>query len=91
MARFLVKPKFEEEIVRSQLEDPELRRLAKKVRCKRRSDYVLRKDGVLLKDKRLYVPQNKALKDNILEKAHSSAYAMHPGSTKMYKTLKTYY
>ena len=31
------------------------------------------------------------LKKDIMEEAHSSAYAMHPGSTKMYKTLKEQY
>ncbi|TYK23859.1 putative Retrotransposon protein [Cucumis melo var. makuwa] len=31
------------------------------------------------------------LKDVVLEEAHSSTYAMHPGSTKMYKTLKKTY
>ena len=27
----------------------------------------------------------------IMEEAHSSVYAMHPGSTKMYHTLKEHY
>lgn len=45
----------------------------------------------MLKEKRLCVPCIKALMDNILEKAHSSAYMMDPGSTKMYRTLKYYY
>ena len=35
--------------------------------------------------------QLKSLKRQRLEEAHSSAYAMHPGSTKMYHTLKEYY
>ena len=26
-----------------------------------------------------------------MEEAHSSVYVMHPGSTKMYKTLKEHY
>ena len=40
---------------------------------------------------RLCVPATEELKRKILEEAHSSAYAMHPGSTKMYRTLKEYY
>ena len=31
------------------------------------------------------------LKREIMEEAHSSAYAMHPGSTKMYHTLREHY
>ena len=37
------------------------------------------------------VPEYGELKRDIVEEAHSSAYAMHPGSTKMYKTLKEHY
>ena len=41
---------------------------------------------------RLCVPKrNEELKIEILEEAHSAAYAAHPGSTKMYRTLKDYY
>ncbi|TYK24155.1 Transposon Ty3-G Gag-Pol polyprotein [Cucumis melo var. makuwa] len=38
----------------------------------------------------LCVPSDQAIKD-ILEEAHSSTYAMHPGSTKIYRTLKKHY
>ena len=40
---------------------------------------------------RLCVPITDELKWEILEEAHSSVYDMHPGSTKMYRTLKEYY
>ncbi|TYJ96613.1 Retrotransposable element Tf2 [Cucumis melo var. makuwa] len=40
---------------------------------------------------RLCVPNISELKNAILEEAHNSAYAMHPGSTKMYRTLKKNY
>ncbi|KAL0557225.1 hypothetical protein IC582_005743 [Cucumis melo] len=44
-----------------------------------------------MKYNRLCVPSDQAIKDQILEEAHSSAYAMHPGNTKMYITLKKHY
>ena len=31
------------------------------------------------------------MKRDIMKEAHLSAYAMHPGSTNMYKTLKEHY
>ena len=37
------------------------------------------------------VPKIDELKREIMEEAHSSAYAMHPGSTKMYNTLREHY
>ena len=40
---------------------------------------------------RLCVPATEELKRQILEEAHSFAYAMHPSSTKMYRTLTEYY
>ena len=40
---------------------------------------------------RLCVPATEELNRKILEEGHSFAYAMHPSSTKMYRTLKEYY
>ncbi|KAA0058955.1 RNA-directed DNA polymerase-like protein [Cucumis melo var. makuwa] len=40
---------------------------------------------------RLCIPNVSELKDARLEEAHSSVYTMHPGSTKMYRTLKKTY
>ncbi|XP_038887198.1 uncharacterized protein LOC120077385 [Benincasa hispida] len=40
---------------------------------------------------RLCVHNDEALKNTVLEEAHSLAYVMHPGSTKMYMTLKKSY
>lgn len=91
IALFQIQPTLEENIIRSQPKDPISRNLTEEVRCEKCTDYTIRNDGVLLKDKRLCVPHNKALKDSILKEVHSSAYVMHPGSTKMYKTLKAYY
>ena len=40
---------------------------------------------------RLCVPDVGDVRREIMEEAHSSAYAMHLGSTKMYHTLKGHY
>ncbi|KAM2989431.1 hypothetical protein FF2_003416 [Malus domestica] len=39
----------------------------------------------------MYVPNNEELKKEILDEAHCSAYAMHPGGTKMYHTIRLFY
>jgi hypothetical protein len=41
--------------------------------------------------KRICVPNLRHLKELILREAHDSTYSIHPGSTKMYKDLKTRY
>ena len=46
---------------------------------------------MIVKGQRMCVPEYGELKRDIMEEAHSSAYAMHPGSTKMYMTLKEHY
>ena len=46
---------------------------------------------MIVKGQRMCVPEYGELKRYIMEEAHSSAYAMHLGSTKMYKTLKEHY
>ena len=41
--------------------------------------------------KKLKTTSTELFSKEIMEEAHSSAYAMHPGSTKMYHTLREYY
>ena len=48
-------------------------------------------DGTLMMGHKLCVPDVGELKKEIMEEAHSSAYAMHPRSTKMYHTLREHY
>ena len=68
-----------------------LRKLAKEVRLNQGTKYSLRGDSALMKYDRLCVPIDQGIKDQILEEAYSSAYAIHLGSTKMYRTLKKHY
>jgi len=41
--------------------------------------------------RRIYLPDHKTLKDEVLREAHEFRLTTHPGSTKMYKDLKEYY
>jgi hypothetical protein len=49
------------------------------------------RQGTLWLGKRICVPNLKPIKESILREAHDSAHSIHPGSTKMYKDLKTHY
>ncbi|KAL4028502.1 hypothetical protein IC575_011699 [Cucumis melo] len=40
---------------------------------------------------RLCVPEDSAVKTELLTEAHSSPFTMHPGSTKMYQDLRSVY
>ena len=90
-ASFQLRTILVDQILEAQLEDPYLMSMRKKVEEGGQSDFAVRDDRALVMGSRLCVPVAEELKRQILEEAHSSAYAMHPGSTKMYRTLKEYY
>jgi hypothetical protein len=46
------------------------------------------KDGLVVIGNRIYLPDDKVLKSEVLKEAHESKLAIHPGSTKMYRALK---
>ncbi|KAI5335151.1 hypothetical protein L3X38_025284 [Prunus dulcis] len=77
LATLQVRPVLVERIIAAQAEDPLICTLRAEVESGDRTDRSVRND--------------EALKRKILEEAHSSAFAMHPGSTKMYHTLREHY
>ncbi|VVA23916.1 PREDICTED: retrotransposon, partial [Prunus dulcis] len=91
LATLQVRPVLVERIIAAQAEDPLICTLRAEVESGTRTDCSVRNDGALMLGNRLYVPHDEALKREILEEAHSSAFAMHPGSTKMYHTLREHY
>jgi len=48
-------------------------------------------DGLIVMGRRIYLPEDKTLKDEVLREAHESRFVTHPRSKKMYKDLKEYY
>jgi hypothetical protein len=61
------------------------------IRDNKTSDFSEDSQGTLWLGKRICVPNLKPIKESILREAHDLAYSIHPGSTKMYKDLKTHY
>ena len=54
-------------------------------------NFCITQDGVLTMKGRVRVLDVKNLRRLIMEEAHCTAYAMHPSSTKMYRTIKENY
>jgi hypothetical protein len=79
------------EIQEGQLEDANLKEIRQLIRDNKISDFSEDSQGAFWLDKRICVPNLKSTKELILREAHDSAYSIHPGSTKMYKNLKTQY
>jgi hypothetical protein len=59
------------------------------IRDNKTSDFSEYSQGTLWLGKQICVPNMKHIKELIIKEAHDSAYSIHPGSTKMYKDLKT--
>jgi hypothetical protein len=86
-----VEPTLEVEIREGQLEDAKLKEIRQLIRDNKTNDFSEDSQGTLWLGKRICVPNLKPIMESILREAHDSAYSIHPGSTKMYKDLKTRY
>jgi hypothetical protein len=86
-----VEPTLEAEIREGQLEDAKLKEIRQLIRDNKTSDFLENSQGTLWLGKRICVPNLKPIKESILREAHDSTYSIYPGSTKMYKDLKTRY
>ncbi|CAH9054132.1 unnamed protein product [Cuscuta epithymum] len=91
IARFEVRPTLLSEISRCQAIDEECQKIRERILEGPVENFRGRGDGLLLFKDRVCIPKNEELQRAILEEAHSSAYAMHPGGTKMYRDLKESY
>ena len=54
-------------------------------------NFMITQDGVLVMKSRMCVPNVDDLRKAIMEEAYCFAYAMHPGSIKIYRTIKENY
>jgi hypothetical protein len=86
-----VEPTLGVEIREGQLEDAKLKEIQQLIRDNKTRDFSENSQGTLWLSKCIYVPNLKHIKELILREAHDSAYSIHPGSTKIYKDLKTRY
>ena len=91
LATFYVRPFLVDQILAGQSQDPQMIKLKEEIDKGKKAEFQIRDDGMIVKGQRMCVLEYGKLKRDIMEEAHSSAYAMHPGSTKMYRTLKEHY
>ncbi|CAN6713144.1 unnamed protein product [Malus baccata var. baccata] len=67
-------------ILEAQMDDEETQEIIQARNRGKKKDFRIREtDGMLMQESRMYVPNNMELKKAILDEAHISAYAMHPG------------
>ena len=91
LATFHVRLVLIDRIRELQTQDPTMIKLKREAEFGQLKGFSVRADGTMMMGHRLCVSDVGELKKEIMEEAHSSAYAMHPGSTKMYHTLREHY
>ncbi|KAL0325108.1 UNVERIFIED_CONTAM: Retrovirus-related Pol polyprotein from transposon gypsy [Sesamum radiatum] len=90
LATIQVKPSLKDKIRNAQDKDPYLQKMKTKVQEGKNNQFIIQDDGMLLNGKRVCVPNVEELRTEIMHEAHYTPYAMHPGSTKMYRDLRPY-
>jgi hypothetical protein len=85
-----VKPMLEHLIRKAQRLDTKTTGLMDRALKEQLLDFSTYEEGVLWFKNCLCVPKEEA-REVLLDKAHNSAYSIHPGTTKMYLDLKTRY
>ncbi|KAA0060554.1 pol protein [Cucumis melo var. makuwa] len=74
-----------------ELKDPYLVEKRRLVETGQGEDFSISSDDDLTLEGRLCVPEDSAVKTELLTEAHSSPFTMYPGSTKMYQDLRYVY
>ncbi|WOG86435.1 hypothetical protein DCAR_0205639 [Daucus carota subsp. sativus] len=90
LATLNIRPVLKERIQKAQINDPKLRDAVERVRQGQETQFTLYEDTLMLGN-RICVPNDEDLRREILDEAHNAPYAMHPGATKMYNTMKSHY
>ncbi|RVW15571.1 hypothetical protein CK203_077701 [Vitis vinifera] len=91
VANFRLQPYLVRRIKALQKNDLNLVQLMEEVKKGSKLDFVLSDDGILRVRTRLCVPNDGDLRRKLLEEAHCSRLAIHPGGTKMYQDLRQNY
>ncbi|XP_058106440.1 uncharacterized protein LOC131249679 [Magnolia sinica] len=91
IAHIQAQPMIDSRIIEAQASDELLRKMREGARNDEKSEWRVGIDRGLRYRRRLCVPNLQGLREEVLNAAHNSKLAMHPGSTKMYRDLKRTY
>ncbi|KAA0032408.1 pol protein [Cucumis melo var. makuwa] len=91
LAQLSVQPTLRQRIIVAQLNDPYFVEKHRLVETGQGEDFSISSDDGLTFNGRLCVPEDSAVKTELLTEAHSSPFTMHSGSTKMYQDLRCVY
>ncbi|KAL5838121.1 hypothetical protein ACOSQ3_015290 [Xanthoceras sorbifolium] len=88
VAELVCRPSLIQQIAEKQKQDARIQMICGQIPEEKHPDFSIRAEGIVCFRDRICIPDDEELRKMILTEAHNSSYAMHPGSTKMYKDLK---
>ena len=91
VAELMARPNLLNQVQEAQKSDEKISSIVSQNRLGKETEFTVNEDGFLYYRDRVCVPNDNELKKSILEGAHSGSFAIHSGSMKMYKDLKTSY
>jgi len=91
LTQLKVRSIFQEKILGAQRIDIEVSKIKDKIEFGVETPFQILDDGMVVMGKVMYIPEDMALKDELLKEAYVTKLNIHPGSTKMYKDLKKLY
>jgi len=80
IAQLRVKSGYREQILEAQQLDDEVLKVRIKLESGGETLFRMGDNGIVMLGRRMYVPDNKALKQKLLREAHESKFTVHPGS-----------
>ena len=90
IATLQIRPVLKQRIQEVQGTDEKLIKIMEQLQQGANIPFSMQEDTLMM-GSRLCVPDKDDLRKEILDEAHNAPYAMHPGTTKMYNTLKQHY
>ena len=92
LASFVLRPTLVDQIKGKQMQDEKLvKEVHKIMNYEIGENFSITQDGALTMKGRVCVPNVEDLRKLIMEEVYCLAYALHPGSSKMYQTIKKNY
>jgi hypothetical protein len=91
LSNIVIESTIKDQIIDAQRKSKGIAHIKDKVRSGRPTCFKIDESDVVWFKDRLVVPKNLELRKQILDKAHSIRYSIHPGSNKMYHDLRKRY
>ena len=88
VAELIARPSLLNQVLEAQRKEEKIVAIINQIRNGKETEFTVNENGVLYYKDRVCVPDCNDLRKSILEEAHSGSFAIHPGSTKMYRDLK---